>query len=70
MREFMFICDRKKTCRNSPCCGFDCTHTKDKKHMKNPMPKSIQELDRRFEHIRDYEGNRDIWWEVDNENLH
>ena len=52
-RQYLYICDRKKNCSWSCKGGLEpCCHTTDPNHAVNPLPKTEEEIERRFEHVR------------------
>lgn len=58
-RQLMFLCDQKRECHGSLCCGLACRHTSDIDHAKSERP-----LEGKF--LRDC-TDFNVWWEVDND---
>lgn len=56
-KRYMFLCDQKRSCKNTIGCGTMCRHTADVEHCKN-------EVHKRF--VKDI-SDPNLYWEWEGE---
>lgn len=61
---YLFLCDRKKSCRSESICGNTCKHTTDITHAVNEIPHDSNEINFRFNKEGVYKSF-ELWWELE-----